>query len=174
MGYPLIMIVRAQQLHATPLAIGLLFATGGMGGIAGAVVAPWFQGRYRTGSIMIAASWVWVVTWIPYALAPTLVWLGVANVVGWLIIPIHTVTQTSYRLASVPDALQGRVNAVYKLIAFGGQPLSYALTGLLLQEWGPVSTVWLIMLPQVAVTVLATANAPLRRAPRLADVVSAR
>jgi hypothetical protein len=56
---------------------------------------------------------------------------------------LYNVVQFSYRLALIPDALQGRVNSVFRLIAFGGQPLGLALTGILIQNVGVISTIWL-------------------------------
>jgi MFS family permease len=154
-GYPLIMIVRAQDLGADPATIGLIFASGGVGGIAGSLLAPRLLRRYGAGSMLLVTSWLWVISWPPTALAPTLGWLAAVEVVGWVIVLLHSITHQSYRLASVPDALQGRVNSVFRLIAFGGQPLSLAVSGLLLQSFGAVATVWLITLPQ-ALLVLAT------------------
>jgi MFS family permease len=156
-GYPLIMIVRAQDLGADAQTIGLMFASGGIGGILGAIAAPRLQQRFGTGRMVIVSSWIWVLTWPPFALAPNLAWLAVANAIGWIIVPIHGITQLSYRLKAIPDSLQGRVNSVYRLIAFGGQPLALALTGLLLQVVGPQATVWLITLPQLVLVVAATA-----------------
>jgi predicted MFS family arabinose efflux permease len=161
-GYPLILIVRAQQLGADAPTIGLLFASGGVGGILGALAAPALQRRLGLGATMLVASWVWVLTWPPYALAPSLPWLAVANAVGWVVVPIHGITQLRYRLAAVPDAFQGRVNSVYRLIAFGGQPLALAISGLLLQSVGPVATVWLITLPQAALVLVTTWGSYLR------------
>jgi predicted MFS family arabinose efflux permease len=154
-GYPLILIVRAQDLGADPAAIGLLFASGGIGGIIGSLLAAPLLRRYGAGSMLLVTSWLWVLTWPPTALAPTLGWLAAVEVVGWVIVLLHGITHQSYRLASVPDALQGRANSVFRLIAFGGQPLSLAVSGLLLQSFGAVATVWLITLPQ-ALLVLAT------------------
>ncbi len=170
MGYPLIMIVRAQQLHAGSFAIGLLFATGGLGSIAGALCTVRLQRRFSFGQVMIGATWVWVLTWLPYALAPNLVALGIANVVGWFIIPIFMNTQFSYRLTIIPDELQGRVNSVFKLVAFGSQPISLALTGVLLQAYGPISTVLIITAPQLILAAITQFNPSIRAAPHLADV----
>jgi hypothetical protein len=58
--------------------------------------------------------------------------------------PAH---QYSYRLTVIPDVLQGRVNSVFKLVAFGGEPISLALTGFLLRVVGPVTTVIVITVP---------------------------
>lgn len=161
-GYPLIMIVRAQELGADPRTIGLMFASGGIGGIVGAVLAPKLLRRFGVGKMMIAASWVWVLTWPPFGFAPSLAWLALANAIGWIVVLIHGITQLSYRLTTVPDPLQGRVNSVYRLIAFGGQPVALALTGLLLQRFGPVTTVWLITLPQAALVFATTLGGYLR------------
>lgn len=78
--------------------------------------------------------------------------------------PIYFGAQYSYRLALIPDALQGRVNSAFKLIAFGVQPASLALTGALLEGLGPVATVLILFVPQVALAVAAMLNGPLRRA----------
>jgi predicted MFS family arabinose efflux permease len=155
-GYPLIVILRAQELGADAQTIGLMFASGGIGGILGALAAPRLQRRFGVGRMVLLSSWIWVLTWPPFALAPDLPWLAVANAIGWVIVPIHNITQLSYRLKVVPDALQSRVNSVYRLIAFGGQPIALALTGLLLQAVGPVATVWLITLPQFLLVLAAT------------------
>lgn len=155
-GYPLIMIVRAQELGADAQTIGLLFASGGIGGIVGAIAAPRLQQRLGVGRMVMLASWIWVLTWPPFALAPDLRWLAVANALGWIIVPIHAIAQLSYRLQVIPDALLGRVNSVYRLIAFGGQPLALALTGVLLQSFGAVNTVWLITLPQLVIVIAVT------------------
>jgi predicted MFS family arabinose efflux permease len=165
-GYPLIMIVRAQELGAEPSTIGLMFASGGIGGIVGALLAPKLLRRYGVGTTMLVASWVWVLTWPPFALAPSLPWLALTNAVGWIIVPIHGITQLSYRLKTVPDGLQGRVNSIYRLIAFGGQPVALALSGLLLQSFGPVATIWLIALPQAALVLVTTLGGYLRNIDR--------
>jgi hypothetical protein len=78
--------------------------------------------------------------------------------------PIFNVTQFSYRLALIPDELQGRVNSTFRLLAFGLNPLGAALSGVLIQYVGAVPTVivfgaWLLVL-----AVLTTANPDVRNA----------
>lgn len=169
-GYPLIMIVRAQSMHASPGAIGLLFASGGIGSLIGSVMVAPLQRRFRFGRLMIAGGWFWALTWLPYALAPNLLALGAANVLGWLVIPIFMGSQYGYRLAATPDALQGRVNSVFKLIAFGGDPLSLAMTGLLLQAFGPITTIFLVFVPQILLAAIATFHRGMRSAGYLREV----
>lgn len=169
-GYPLIMIVRAQSMHASPGVIGLLFATGGVGSLIGSVLVAPLQRRFRFGQLMIGAGWLWALTWLPYALAPNIVSLGAANVLGWLMIPIFMGSQYGYRLAATPDALQGRVNSVFKLIAFGGDPISLALTGVLLQFFGPITTILIVFVPQIVLAGVATMHPGMRRAGYLREV----
>jgi hypothetical protein len=62
--------------------------------------------------------------------------------------PIYNVVQFSYRLSLIPDALQGRVNSTFRLLAFGFTPLGAAASGLLLEQQhiGSISTVLVFVL----------------------------
>ena len=160
----------AQGLGASPAEIGLLFASGGAGGVLGALLVAPLQRRFSFGRIMIVTTWIWALTWPLYAYAPNLLLLGVANAIGFVIVPIYMGTQFSYRLALIPDPLRGRVNSAFRLLSFGVQPLSLALTGALLQAVGPEATVWIIMTPQVALALAATLYRPLRQARPLAEL----
>lgn len=161
-GWALILIVLAQKLGATPLTIGLLTATGGAGGIAGSLLVVPLQKRFQFGPLMIGAAWVWAVTWLLYAFAPSLIVLGIVNVLSFVIVPIYLGTQYAYRLGQIPDHLQGRVNSVFRLIAFGSGPVGLAATGVLLQKLGPAATVLITFAPQLVLCIAATFYRPLR------------
>jgi predicted MFS family arabinose efflux permease len=169
-GYALILIVFAQRMHASAFAIGVIFATGGVGSILGSLAVSPLQRRFTFGQVMLGSTWFWALTWPLYAFAPNIWILGLVNAFGFVVLPVYMGTQYSYRLTLIPDELQGRVNSVFKLIAFGGQPLSLALTGALLQWFGPVTTIWLIFAPQVVLAAWATFNRPLRNAPSQSQV----
>lgn len=163
-GYQLILIVRAQDLHATPFDIGLLFAIGGAAGSLGSLAASYLQQRFTFGTLMVLVTWGWAFTWIPYALAPNLATLFAAYIVGAPIVAIFLVVQMSYQLRLIPDELRGRVNSVFRLLTVGLEPLSIALTGVLLQAFGGVSTILIVFAPQVVLAALTTLNPHLRRA----------
>jgi predicted MFS family arabinose efflux permease len=169
-GYTLILIVFAQHLHASPFAIGVMFATGGVGSVLGSLAVSPLQRRFSFGQIMIGSTWFWALSWPLYDFAPNIWILGLVNAFGFIVLPVYMGTQYSYRLTLIPDELQGRVNSVFKLVAFGVQPVSLALTGALLQWFGPVTTIWLIFVPQVVLATCATLNRPLRHAPSQAQV----
>jgi MFS family permease len=169
-GYALILIVLAQRLHATPLAIGAIFASIGIGSIAGSFLVTPLQKRFPFGSLTIWSSWVWAISWLAFALAPNPLILGIAVAVSFVIAPIFDVTQFSYRLIVTPDHLQGRVNSVFRLVTFGSQPLGVLITGLLIQWIGPTWAVVVLFVPQGIAALAATLYQPLRETPFLGQV----
>ena len=84
--------------------------------------------------------------------------------------PIYNVVQFSYRLALIPDELQGRVNSVFRLLAFGLQPLGWALTGVLIQTIQVVPTIMLLFACLFSLAVLTTLNRHVRHAAPLAAI----
>jgi len=169
-GYVLIVLVLARQHHVSRLATGFILASGGIGSIFGALIAGPLARRLRVGQLMIIASWLLALTWLPFAFAPDPVVLGLIVTSAFIVVPIHSSVQYGYRLASIPDKLQGRVNSIYRVILFGCQSIGLLLAGVLLQAIGPVLTVVLLFIPQVILALAATLHKPLRNAPRLSEV----
>ena len=155
-GYALILIVMAQGQHASSFAIGLIFAGAGIGSIVGAFLVTPLQRHFRFGQLMIGATWLWALTWLLIAFATNPLLLGIATGLSFIVVPIYMSVQFAYRLSIIPDHLQGRVNSVFRLIAFGSEPVGLAITGLLLQVIGPVPTVLVAFAPQAVLAVIAT------------------
>ena len=87
--------------------------------------------------------------------------------VYYFTLPIFNIVQFSYRLALIPDELQGRVNSTFRLVAWSTRPLGAALGGLLLEKLGATPTVLLFSLWCVTLALLTTFNAHVRNAPPL-------
>jgi len=155
-GYGLIIIVLAQKQHATSFEIGLILAGGGVGSIVGAMIVAPLRRRFGFGKMMIGSTWLWALTWLFFALAPNPLLLGVATALSFIVVPIYMSVQFGYRLSIIPDHLQGRVNSVFRLIAFGSEPIGLALTGFLIQAIGPVHTVLVLFAPQLVLAIVAT------------------
>jgi len=119
------------------------------------VVAP-LRRRFSFGKMMIGSTWLWALTWLFFALAPNPLLLGVATALSFIVVPIYMSVQFGYRLSIIPDHLQGRVNSVFRLIAFGSEPIGLALTGFLIQAIGPVHTVLVLFAPQLVLAIVAT------------------
>lgn len=163
-GFALLVLSIAQDLGASDLAVGLVFAAGGAGALLGALLAGPLQRRFRFGPLFIWATWLWVITWVPFAWTPSIWALGLVTALGFVVVPIHTTVQYSYRIAQIPDDLQGRVNAVFRLILFGSQALGAAATGLLLDAAGPAGAVLILTVPQLLLAVAAHASRTIREA----------
>ena len=163
-GFTLITIVLAQHQHASSLTIGLIFAAGGIGAIVGAIFASFLQKRLSFAQAIIGATCLIAIATPLYAIAPNAVALGAVAAFSAVIGPLYNVVQFSYRLALIPDALQGRVNSVFRLIAFGGQPLGLALTGILIQNVGVISTILLCTAGLGILAVATIANRHVRNA----------
>jgi predicted MFS family arabinose efflux permease len=161
----LIVIVVAQHLHASSFTIGMLLSIGGAGGIIGALIGPVIQKRWRFGQVMIAIACLRAILWPLIAVVPNLAVLALVIAIFSPLGPIYDVVQFSYRMALIPDVLQGRVNSVFRLIAFGGQPLGLALAGLLLQTIQAVPTILIIGGCLVLLAVSTISNPHVRSAP---------
>jgi len=172
-GIDLIVIVLAQRQGASSTAIGLIFAVAGVGGIFGAVIAPRIQRRLTFGQAIIGICWVWVVIFALFSAAHSSVFVGIILTVFFLFAPTYDTVQYSYRLALIPDALQGRVNSVFRLVAQGMRPLGLALTGVLIERVGLVETTLILCAWLVVVAFVTTLNTHVRHAPALAEVAVA-
>jgi predicted MFS family arabinose efflux permease len=167
-GSSLVLIVLAQQQGASAPVIGLILGIAGIGSIVGSLLAPSVQRRTSFGQAIMLTVWAYTLCWPLYALAPNTLVLGGITAILFLNEPIYSVVNLSYRLAVVPDYLQGRVNSVVRLISYGVMPPGLALTGVLLQRVGAVSTVLLFAGGFVLLALATTLNPYLRHARPLA------
>ena len=163
-GFPLLVIVIAQRQGATPFAIGLLFAVEGVGAIAGSIAAVQLQKRIRYGPAILSSVWATALVWPLLALAPNPALLAVVTGLLALSGPLYDVVQFSYRLSLIPDELQGRVNSVFRLLAFSFQPLGFALTGVLIEKAGPGVTVLVFFGAMLLLAVMTALNPHVRHA----------
>ncbi len=160
----LIVIVLARAHHLPDALIGLIFTIASIGGIAGSLLAPRIQRRFGFGTVITATVWASTLAWPLLALVPNPLLLGLVIAVPFMTSPIYNAVQFSYRISLIPDHLQGRVNSSFRLLAFGGQPLGAALSGLLIAARGPVFAVAVLWAWYLLLAVLTTLNQHLRRA----------
>lgn len=167
-GIGLVVIVLAKQQGASPTTIGLVFAVASIGGLAGAFLAPTVQRRWSFGQAVVGLLALQSVL-LPLLLIinqPLL--LGAVYAAQLAVSPMYNVVQFSYRLALIPDALQGRVNSAFRLIAFSFNPLGAALSGILLGTIGAGRTVIFLSVWMAVLTVAALGNRHVRDAPAAA------
>jgi MFS family permease len=163
-GVGLTVIILAQQQHASAVGIGLMVACGGIGGILGSLLADVVQQHRTLRQILVGTHWVWGLLLCFIALAPNPWVIGMVLGLIELVVSISLVAQYSYRLATIPDALRGRVTSVYRLLVFAGQPLGLTLAGVLTQVIHPGPTMLLLAGIALALAGAATLSPQLRQA----------
>lgn len=167
---PLIVIVLAKQLGASNIEIGLIFSIGGIGGVVGSLIGGQVQKRFPFGQVIIFLICAQAAIFPLYALAPQFLLLGVVYALMYVMLPIYNVVQFSYRLALIPDALQGRVNSTFRLLAFGFIPVGAATSGFLLERIGPIPTVSIFTLWYVLLAAFTAFNRHVRQARSLEQI----
>ncbi len=164
-GTVLLVITIATKLHAEASAIGLIYAIAGVGGIVGALLAAPMQKYFRFGQLMIGTYWFWSLLLPFYLFASNTLVLGLITALTFTLGSVYTVAQFSFRLSLIPDALQGRVTSVFRLVAFLGPPLGSMITGTLLQTLGIAPTVLIYTALLVIVSLITTFNKHMHQAP---------
>lgn len=115
---------------------GLLFTTFAAGSVVGSFVAAPLERRVGrvpllfTGVVALALSFA-----VP-AFTAEVVPIGLSFVVSGLLVVVWNVITVSLRQRIVPDRLLGRVNAAYRLFAWGTQPLGALVGGVVGELWG--------------------------------------
>ncbi len=162
-GNVLIIIILAQQQHASAVVIGLIFAVGGIGSILGSLLAPRLEHRLTVGQSILLTRWYIVLSWPFFALAPFPLVLGALEFGLGFVDPIEDVPYFSHRLKLIPDELKGRVLSACRLLPGTLRPLGLALTGILIQRVGAFSTIWLAWAWLLITTLIVTVIPQIRR-----------
>lgn len=160
--YLAIILLAGRELHAGAPTIGLIVSVAGLGGLAGALFAPRLASHLRIGHALIGlvAVKALALPLVALATSPAMLAVGAAIVVATG--PVYNVTQLPYRLALIPDHLQGRVNSVFRLLSYGGVSLGTAGGGLLLDSIGPRVECW-VMAAGLGLAAMGVSATALRR-----------
>jgi len=139
-GLYLLIVVVAKEGGAPAAVIGLVFAAGALGGLAGAVAAGRLHRRYRMRTILVSTTGL---TWLlvsGYLGARHVVVLAVLTAALYAVGPLFEVTVASYTATIVPDAMRGRVTSLTRLVELGAYSGGLLVTGTLLQSVGSLWT----------------------------------
>ena len=140
-GEALLVIVLAERLHATAPEVGLILGLGGCGAVFGALLAERVVRRLNFAQSFIGGSWLVALLFLLYAFAPTPFALGLVMAGIGAVYAVINVAQYSYRMSLIPDALQGRISSIIRLLLYGSLPLGLAVAGFLIERVGAAPTV---------------------------------
>lgn len=138
-GYAFLAVYVAfmvRELDLTEFEIGLVFATGGVGALAGAVAAGRCVDRWGTGRTLIGSQLGFGLTGMLVPLAVLAPAVALPLVVGaeflqWLMLLIYAVNAVSLRQRLATDEMQGRLHATFAVLTRGAQPLGSILGGVI-------------------------------------------
>ena len=140
-GLYLLIIVVAKEHNASPLIIGSIFAIGAAGGIIGASLASPIYKRFSFSTLLRTASMLNFLIFSLYAFASNDLSLAFITAALFAIFPIFDITNATYTVSVVPDAIRGRMLSLTRLVRKGANSLGVFATGNLLHVVGSTSTI---------------------------------
>jgi MFS family permease len=160
------LIVLGRHDGASPAQIGLIVGCFGVGGLAGALVAPWFQRKIPAGLTITGCMWIWTVLLALIAVVHAVAWLYPMVAVIGFVGPAWNVSAQTFRMQITPNELMGRTTSVSLQVAWGVIPLGSLLAGFLLQVLSPPAAMAIVASGMAVTAIAATALAPVRNAGR--------
>jgi MFS family permease len=168
-AYFVIIIILARSRGVPSGQIGVMAAMMGVGGIFGALVAPYLYQRLSTYLSIIGVFWTLTV------LTPLALFISNGYIMGALfaamtfLAPTANTTIDTYQLLLTPDELRGRMSSVMGVLIGSAAVAGPALGGFLMEVIPHNQAVLLCAAGIGVVTVLGTISPTLRAFPRHAD-----
>jgi predicted MFS family arabinose efflux permease len=164
----LTVIVIAKRDGASGSRIGLMLTIAGLGGLAGALLAPWLLRHISLRWTVVGSQWVKAALVPLLLISPNPLFMGlVVGSIQW-VGPVWNAGIVGYRTAAAPDRLQGRIQGAASLIAQGASSIGPLAAGVALSELGSKATVIALLGLACAAALIATAAPSVRHAPVLA------
>ncbi|GGR90347.1 MFS transporter [Streptomyces aureoverticillatus] len=118
---------------------GLLFLAGGIGAMLGAWLTSTLERRLGARRILLVSLAGNALSSLLIGLASNAVVVAFAIAGGGMLSTIWNVLTVSYRQRVVPEEMLGRVNSIYRLLAWGPLPLGSLLGGLIVTASGALT-----------------------------------
>lgn len=173
-GTPMFVLLLARDLKLNAGLIGLVLASGGVGGIVGALIADRVVrvlGEGRTIWISVAAAGIFGAL-LPLAQPGWQLLLPAAGqFFAGIGIVVYNVSQVSFRQAITPDHLLGRMSATARFLVWGVMPIGGLLSGIIGTVLGARATLWVAALGATVsfMWILLSPIPSMRQLPRLHD-----
>lgn len=151
---PLLAITVGQRLGVSNASIGTMVACGGIGSVLGSICGTRWLRLHGFGQGVVVAAWLHAIAFGALFAATTLPRLALVYGLVEAFYSLYAVMQFAYRVKSVPEKLQGRVNSACRLIAFSLYPLGSALAEVVSERWG--AQILLVLFTAVAVLLAGT------------------
>jgi MFS family permease len=134
--YAIFVLFALEILHLSEWGFGVILAASAIGGLVGGLVAPRLARFFGDGKSFYIITISAAVAELVIGLTSNAVIVAVAMIAFGLGAMWWNVIAVSLRQSIVPDQLLGRVNSVYRLLAWGTMPLGAAVGGILGRTFG--------------------------------------
>jgi MFS family permease len=142
----ILLVYLARTLEWSPALIGVIFAAGQVGYLAGALTTNRIAQRIGVGPAIVAGAMCGIaLLLIPLAPVDTygaIPYVGLAMVISSFGVVLYNVTQVSMRQAITPERLQGRMNSVIRFIVWGVMPIGTLLGGAIASGFDLRTAIW--------------------------------
>ena len=126
MSMTVLVLLSQEAFGLSAAGHGVLLTAGAAGGVIGGIAMPAVAARLGAGRAVLAACALWPWPFLALALTGSPLVAGAALFVEVASGMLWNVVTVSWRQRLIPGALLGRVNSVYRLIAWGALPLGAA------------------------------------------------
>ena len=134
-----VMVLFAQEiLGLDSVGFGLLLTAAAAGGVAGGLICPWLAARLGPQRSLMVALGLFPLPYLALWLTSSVLVAGAMLAFEAFTAILWNVVTVSYRQRVIPDALLGRVNAIYRFFGWGMMPLG-ALAGGWIMAWAEPS-----------------------------------
>jgi MFS transporter len=167
----LILIVAAKRQGYSAAVIGGLVSATGAFSLLGSIAAPRFLRLLPMRTVLVLAAWLSLGI-VAFVAEPNVIVLVAGT--GPLIFfnPTVNAMVIGYRVAIVPDRLQGRVNSVARSLALLAFPLGPVAAGLLLASYSVRVAAAFVLAGFVILAIVTTVNRSIRGAPSFDEVTA--
>jgi MFS family permease len=146
-GGAIMLLYAVNELHLSAGEIGIAFALGNFGALAGAFLANRIAGWFGLGPTIVASLFMGGFLMLFIALAPVgdaaVPFLVVGGIFGGLSQMVYNINQVSYRQAICPPRMQGRMNATVRFLVWGTMPIGSLIGGAIASVIGLHETIWI-------------------------------
>jgi hypothetical protein len=168
----LVLIVAAKRQGYSSAVIGGLVAATGAFSLLGSIAAPRFLRLLPMRTVLVLSAWL-SLGLVAFVIEPN-VFVLVAGAAPLIFFnPTVNAMVIGYRVAIVPDRLQGRVNSVARSLALLAFPLGPVFAGLLLASYSVRTTAAVVLAGFVILAIVTTVNRSIRGAPSFDEVTAA-
>ncbi len=129
MAFTALVLFSQEILHLNAVEHGMLLTAGAAGGVVGGVLGPGWITRLGPLRALHLALVLMIVPFAILAWTSSVALVALALFVDMLGALLWNVVTVSYRQRLIPDALLGRVNALYRFFAWGMMPVGALASG---------------------------------------------